>query len=109
MPPLPRIDVIRKIIETTPNDPFPRYGYAMELKTLGRHEEAVAAFTEMEQRFPDYVAQYLMHHNVLVALRRKDEARAVCERGVVAARLKGDGHAAGELQQAIEALADAED
>ena len=104
MPPLPRIDMIRKIIETTPNDPFPRYGYAMELKTLGRLDEAVAAFTEMEQRFPDYVAQYLMHHNVLVALRRKPDAKGVCERGLAAAARKGDGHAQGELQQALDAL-----
>ena len=109
MPGPARIDAIRKIMESTPNDPFPRYGYAMELKNLGRLDEAVAAFAEMEQRFPDYVAMYLMHHNALVALRRKEDARAVCERGIAAAQRKGDGHAAGELQQALDALEYADD
>ena len=76
----------------------------MELKSQGRLDEAHAAFTELTEKFPDYVAQYLMHHNVLVALKRKDEARAVGERGIEAARRKGDAHALGELQQALEAL-----
>jgi hypothetical protein len=99
-----RIDAIRKIMESAPGDPFPRYGLAMELKNAGRLDEAHAEFEELERRFPDYVAQYLMHHNVLVALRRKDEARAVGERGVAAAQRKGDQHAANELQAALEAL-----
>src|SRR5262245_14660297 len=109
MPAPARIDMIRRIMESTPGDPFPRYGYAMELKNLGRLDEAAAAFAELEQRFPDYVAQYLMHHNTLLALRRKDDARAVCERGIEAARRKGDGHASGELQQALDALEYADD
>lgn len=104
-----RIDVIRKIMDSAPQDPFPRYGYAMELKNLGRLDEAAAAFDELERRFPDYVPQYLMHHNVLLALRNKDGARAVCERGIAAASRKGDAHAAGELRGALDALEYADD
>jgi predicted Zn-dependent protease len=104
MPAPSRLDAIRKIMESTPADPFPRYGYAMELKNLGQLEEAHAAFEELERRHPDYVAQYLMHQAVLVSLRRKPEAKAVCERGLEAARRKGDGHAQGEIQQALEAI-----
>jgi hypothetical protein len=100
-----RIEMIRKIMESTPSDPFPRYGYAMELKNLGRLDEAAVAFAEMEQRFPDYVPQYLMYFNLLVSLRRTDDARALAARGLEAARRKGDGHALGELQQALDALA----
>lgn len=109
MPAPARIDAIRKIMEASPKDPFPRYGYAMELKNLGRLDEAVGAFEELERLFPDYVAQYLMHHNVLVSLRRKDDARAVCERGIAAASRKGDAHAAGELRGALDALEYADD
>jgi hypothetical protein len=104
MPAPSRIDAIRRIMESTPGDPFPRYGLAMELKNTGLLDEAEAAFAELEQRFPDYVPQYLMRHHLLLSLRRKDEARAVCERGLAAAARKGDSHARGELQQALDAL-----
>jgi hypothetical protein len=101
-----RADAIRKIIDATPNDPFPRYGLAMELKNSGSLDEAHAAFDELERRFPDYAPQYLMHFNVLVALERKPDARALATRGLVAIRKKGDGHAAGELEGALAALDD---
>jgi tetratricopeptide (TPR) repeat protein len=99
-----RIDAIKKIVEQQPNDPFPRYGLAMEYKNAGRHDEAHAAFAELEARHPEYVAQYLMHGNLLASMHRLDEARGVYERGLVAARKKGDGHAAGELQGALDNL-----
>jgi predicted Zn-dependent protease len=99
-----RIDAIKKIVEQQPNDPFPRYGLAMEYKNAGRADEAHAAFAELEARHPDYVAQYLMHGNLLASMQRIDEARGVYQRGLVAARKKGDGHAAGELQGALDGL-----
>ena len=99
-----RIEAIKKIVEQQPNDPFARYGLAMEYKNAGRAEEAHAAFAELESRHPDYVAQYLMHGNLLASMQRLDDARGVYERGLLAARKKGDGHAAGELQGAIDNL-----
>jgi predicted Zn-dependent protease len=99
-----RIDAIKKIVESQPNDPFPRYGLAMEYKNAGRAEEAHATFAELEQRHPDYVAQYLMHGNLLTSMHKLEEARGVLERGVAAARKKGDSHALGELQGALAGL-----
>src|SRR5438128_2056914 len=108
MPPS-RLDAIRKILEQAPNDPFPRYGLAMELKNLGRLHEALDAFAELERRHPDYVPQYLMHFNLLVTHKRKDDAKALAARGLAAARKKGDGHAAGELQAAVDQLDETDD
>lgn len=76
----------------------------MELKNAGRHEEAHAEFEELERRFPDYVAQYLMHGQLLSDMKRIEEARAVLSRGLAAAQKAGNAHALGELQQALEAL-----
>lgn len=98
--------MIRKVIEKTPNDPFARYGLAMELRSLGRHDEALAAFTDLATRLPDYVPQYLMHAQLLVQLGKKDEARAVAEAGVTIAKKRGDAHAAGELGALLDDLAD---
>jgi hypothetical protein len=99
-----RLDAIRKIVEQSPGDPFPRYGLAMELKNQKLHAEAREEFRALEARFPDYIPQYLMHGNLLVELKLPDEAKAVLTRGLAAARKKGDAHAAGEIESALAAL-----
>ena len=101
---MPDPDALKKFVELSPNDPFPRYGLAMAYKQAGRVGEARAAFGELEQKFPDYVPQYLMHAQLLIAADAKPEARAVLERGIAAARKKGDGHALGELEGALDSL-----
>jgi Flp pilus assembly protein TadD len=98
---MPSLDVLRKFVEKAPNDPFPRYGLAMELKKLGQRDEAEAEFAELERRHPDYVAQYLMRANNLIDSERLDDARGVLARGIAAAQRKRDGHALGELQGAL--------
>jgi tetratricopeptide (TPR) repeat protein len=99
-----RLDIIQKLVAEQPDDAFRRYGLALELKGCGRLEEAELEFAELERRNPSYVAQYLMRGNLLVALKRVPEARAVFERGVAVARAAGNGHAAGELEGALDAL-----
>jgi tetratricopeptide (TPR) repeat protein len=101
---MPSLDILRKFVDKSPNDPFPRYGLAMELKKLGQKDEAEAAFAELESRNPDYVPQYLMRANNLSDLGRGQDARGVLQRGIQAAQNKRDGHALGELQQALAAL-----
>ncbi len=99
-----RLDVIRKIVAQQPNDPFPRYGLAMELTKTGQHDEAEQAFAELEQKFPDYVPQYLMRANLLIEMKRGEDAKGVLQRGIAAAQRKGDGHALGELQAALDGM-----
>src|SRR6185369_9031623 len=99
-----RADAMRKFIAASPNDPFPRYGLAMELKNTGQLDEAHQAFAELEQRFPEYVPQYLMHAQLLASQGKPDDVRQVLERGIAAARKKGDGHALGELEGMLAGL-----
>lgn len=99
-----RLEAIRKIAEQSPNDPFPHYGLAMELKNVGQLEDAHQAFTRLEEKFPDYVAQYLMHGTMLAEMKRTADARAVFTRGIEMARKKNNAHALGELEQALDAL-----
>ncbi|HEX9102086.1 MAG TPA: tetratricopeptide repeat protein [Polyangia bacterium] len=96
-----RIDVIKKIADSQPNDPFPRYGLAMEYKNAGQAEEAHATFTELEAKWPDYVAAYLMHGNLLASMHKLADARAIYDKGIAAARKKGDAHSLGELESAL--------
>jgi Tfp pilus assembly protein PilF len=74
-----------------------RYGLAMEYVSEGNDEDAVRCFHELTAVAPDYVPAYLQAGQALVRLGRTDEARAVFERGIAAARKQGDVHAAEEM------------
>lgn len=96
-----RIATFKTFIARTPTDPFPRYGLAMEYKGRGELAEAWAAFSELLEQFPDYVATYLMAGGTLVAMGKKAEAVEIFRRGAGVASKKGDQHARGELESAI--------
>jgi tetratricopeptide (TPR) repeat protein len=100
-----RIATFKSFISRSPSDPFPRYGLAMEHKGHGQLAEAWAVFSELLEKFPDYVPTYLMAGGTLVALGRRDEAADVYRRGIEAAGKKGDAHARGELESALAELA----
>ena len=99
-----RIATFKSFIARTPEDPFPRYGLAMEYKGRGELDQAWTCFAELLEKFPDYVATYLMAGGTLAALGRTDEAAEVYRRGVAAATRKGDSHARSELETALAEL-----
>lgn len=92
--------MLRNMIVQKPDEPFVRYGLAMELKKLGHQQEAVEAFQHLVDHHPDYVATYLMYGNMLAELGRRDDAVAVYDRGLAAARQAGNDHAEGEIAAA---------
>ncbi len=99
-----RLSMLLSLVSTKPNDPFPRYGLAMEYKKLGRNDDAVQAFTDLAEHHPKYVPGYLMHGNLLESMGRGAEARAVYDRGLEVASAAGDDHAESELRAARDAL-----
>jgi tetratricopeptide (TPR) repeat protein len=100
-----RLANFRSFIARSPQDPFPRYGLAMEHRTRGELAEASAAFAELVEQFPAYVPTYLMAGGTLVALGKKDEAAAMYRQGIEVATKAGDQHARGELESALGELA----
>jgi uncharacterized protein HemY len=95
---------IEDMLADDPNDPFLRYGLAMDYAGAGEYEAAANCFRGLLERSPDYVAAYLHAAKVLQQMGREDEAREVARRGVAAARRAGDEHAAGELEFFLDAL-----
>ena len=85
-------------------DPFVWYGLAMEYRSLERYEEALATFEQLRAEAPEYVPMYLMCGQMLEKLGRAADARTWLSAGVEAARRKGDQHALGELEGALDAL-----
>jgi predicted Zn-dependent protease len=101
-----RVEQLEDFIRQSPNDPFPRYGLALEYKNVGRLEEAATAFSELMNTFPDYTAAYLHASNTLVGLSRKADAAEVFRRGIEACVRKRDLHAKSELEAALAELED---
>jgi Tfp pilus assembly protein PilF len=89
---------IEEMLAEEPNDPELRYALAMEYVSAGDDTAAVRCFQELAGQSPDYVPTYFHLARALSRLGQSDVARSVVERGVAAARRKGDLHAAGELE-----------
>jgi len=99
-----RIEQLRQFIAQKPDDPFPRYGLALELRNAGRLEEARQVFAELSLSFPEYVPAYLHAGNVLVQLGKRVEGAEMLRKGIEAAGKKSDLHARSELEAALAAL-----
>lgn len=100
-----RLAALREFVARAPDDPFPRYGLAMELKNRGLLQDACQAFQELVDRLPDYVPTYLMFGNTLAAAGDRARAADVYRTGADVAQRRGDAHARGEI---LAALADLE-
>lgn len=103
-PSLGRLELLRGFAAANPRDPFPRYGLAMELKVQGRHQEAADTFAALMMEFPDYTATYYHAGGNLVALGLASQAKVVYMQGIDACKRKGDHHALGEIQQALDEI-----
>lgn len=99
-----RLEFLLKMTSSGNEDPFVWYGLAMEFRSLGRLDEALAAFETLRARTPDYVPMYLMCGQMLESMGRTEDARAWLASGVETAQMKRDSHAASELESALRAL-----
>jgi len=99
-----RLELFDKLLANGSTDPFHSYGRAMELRSLGRNEEALAAFMDLIGQNPGYIPSYLMAAQVAQGLGRIDEARSVTERGIEVARREGHDHALSELSALLPSL-----
>jgi tetratricopeptide (TPR) repeat protein len=95
---------IEEMLAEDPSDAFLRYGLGMEYVGEERFEEAVRCFREAFQADPGYVPAFMQAGKFLDRLGRPQEARAAWEQGIVAARRKGDLHAAEEMQAMLAGL-----
>ena len=92
------------MVAQNPNDPFLRYGLAMEYRNGGDLEASISEFRLLIEANPDYAAAYQHGAQVLVHLGRTEEARSVYRAGIAVAARKGDRHARDEMQAALDLL-----
>ncbi len=99
-----RIEQLRKFIAAAPDEAFPRYALALELKGKGDAAGAALELQELIRRKADYLAAYLQLGMILQTLGQTDAARDAFQRGQAVARQQGNTHTLSELTQALEAL-----
>jgi tetratricopeptide (TPR) repeat protein len=92
------------MLERDPNDTFLLYGIALEHKKLGEAAQAIEYLDRVIAADVGYA--YAYHQKGLVHESRGDveAARSAYRAGIEAAKKKGDEHAAGEIQAALEML-----
>ncbi len=97
-----RLRQLQQMLERNPQDTFLLYGIAMEHKKAGEVGPALEYFDRVIQLDPGYCYAYhqrgLLHESTGDA----EAARRSYREGVEAARLKGDAHAQGEIQAALD-------
>ena len=100
-----RKEQLQEMLAQDPNDPFLRYGLAMEYVSQGDDEGAVGCFRELIRVDPNYVPAHQQLGQALVRLGRQAEARDAFGQGIAAAQRQGDRHAAEEMQVFLAGLA----
>src|SRR5690606_19521067 len=84
--------------------PLHWYGLGMEVRAVGRLEEALEIFRRVHSLDADYVPAYFMRAQVHEELGQVDDARAALELGVTKAEQAGDEHAASEMRSMLDTL-----
>jgi predicted Zn-dependent protease len=100
----PRLAILRSFAEKRPQDPFPRYALAMELKTAGDALQAWQTLASLIAEHPDYVAAYSPAGAVLCTLGRVNEAREIYGKGIAAAERRNDAHTRAHLESMLAEL-----
>src|SRR3954464_3987145 len=103
MPRTPRMEQIEELVTDEPNDPFLRYGLAMEHSSQGDDATAVMHFRELIALNPaaPYIPAFLMCGQALTRLGKEAEAVEVLRQGIAAATKAGTPeamHARGEME-----------
>lgn len=99
-----RLTKLRQLVELDPDDAFSSYALAMELKGLGRDDEALAQLQALIAAQPGYVASYYQCARLLQDDGEDAAAVDVVERGIQAAEAAGDDHAKAELGDLLDEL-----
>ncbi len=92
-----RKDMILKMLEDQPGEPFLMFAMAKELEKEGDWPEALSWYERLRNQHPGYVGLYYHLGKVMERLERPEDALAVYEAGINIAQAQGDRHAWSEL------------
>jgi tetratricopeptide (TPR) repeat protein len=99
-----RIATLNEILTQNPNDAFARYGLALEYSKQGDLDRALAEFSILLEKNPDYTPGYFMSAQTLARAERIDDAKKMLQDGIASARRTGNLHAQSEMEAMLEEL-----
>jgi Tfp pilus assembly protein PilF len=99
-----RLENLKKMLETDPQDTFARYALGLEYASSGENELAREMFEELRVLDPNYVATYYQLGKVYELLGDENGSRKIYEKGMYVAASQGDEHTKAELEQALNDL-----
>jgi predicted Zn-dependent protease len=99
-----RRQLLEEFIATKPDDPFSRYGLALECMNSGDAAAADLHFRTLLERNADYIPAYLMYGQLLAREDRTAEAKQVLTNGIAAAARIGNQHARSEMEALLTEL-----
>jgi tetratricopeptide (TPR) repeat protein len=99
-----RLQQLEKMLEREPNDPFVLYGIALEYKKANEPARAIEYLDRTLAVDPAYCYAYFQRGQVQESQGQIESARRTYRDGIEAARRKGDAHAQGELEGALQML-----
>lgn len=101
-----RIEKLKQFLAADPHDSFTKHALAMEYIALGDDASARRLLEEVLERDADAVGSYYQLGKLLERVGEKAPALQWYEKGMEAARRKGEKRAYNELRTASEDLAD---
>jgi hypothetical protein len=97
-----RLDKIKAMLETEPDDVFLRYTLAMEYRKAGDCDASIELLTTLAyQETPPYVPAFFMAAQQLADREDLEQARTFLRDGIDAARSQNDLHAAAEMGELL--------
>lgn len=99
-----RLDALKRMAASRPDDPRARFGLALEYERLERWEEAVEALRGYLSAATDEGNAYGRLARALRRLGRDDEARAAYAQGIEAAYRHGHPTMAGEFEDELDGM-----
>jgi Tfp pilus assembly protein PilF len=99
-----RIENLKEMLKTDPNDTFARYALGLEYLSANDIISAKEMFEELKTLDPNYVATYYQLGKAYELLGDENEARKAYEKGIYVATSQSDNHTREELEQALNEL-----
>lgn len=102
-----RIDRLEKLKEMEakmPGDAFVKYAIAQEFTAMEKYEEALAYYTLLLEKFPDYLPTYYQLGKLYEAMNENAKALFAFTQGIIVAKQQNEQKTLRELNEAIALL-----
>ena len=97
----PRLFSLLQLLDNYPSDPFSHYAVALEYRHINP-DKAIYYFSELINRFPDYLPAYYPAALFFNEQNYEDKAIALWLQGIALAKAQGNLKTARELQSAMD-------